>query len=106
MSYLEFGSGASYLQKLRKQRERDVLRRLPNTSVESLCEEEPPMDPRTNALYREYLRSNAQDLIIKNCNLYQALLESSKYKFYNTIPSEMEAREKYRHGFLEGKILR
>ncbi len=103
---LEFGSGTSYLQKLRKQRERDVSHRLPNISVERLCEEEPPIDPRTNALHGEYLRSNAQDLIMKNCNLYQALQESLKYSFYNTIPSEMEAREKYRHGWLEGKILR
>ncbi|ESZ97795.1 putative Coenzyme Q (ubiquinone) biosynthesis protein Coq4 [Sclerotinia borealis F-4128] len=102
----QFGSGTRYLEMLKGQREREISRRIPNLSIQSLCEELPPIDPRTNALYGRHLRSNSQDLIMRNCNLPNSLQETAKFEFYFNRPTEIEEVERYHMDFLKGKIYR
>ncbi|TAQ86484.1 hypothetical protein B7494_g5196 [Chlorociboria aeruginascens] len=107
----QFGSRTLYLQKFRAQRARDISCRLPNMSIESLCEEQSSIDSRTNALYGEHLRSNAQEILMSKTititgSLDNAYEELSKFGYFTTVPSEMEKIEKYQHDFFCGKIYR
>jgi hypothetical protein len=108
----QFGKGKTlYLHKLRAQRARDISCRLPHTSIESLCEEQSPIDQRTNALHGEYLRSNAQEILMnKNMttigSLSNAYQESSKFRSFNNVLSEMEEREEFQHEYFRGKLRR
>lgn len=69
-------------------------------SIESLCEEQPPIDPRTNALRGEHLRSNAQEILINKTmtitgSLDDAYQELLKFTCFANVLSEMEEREEY-----------
>jgi hypothetical protein len=80
-------------------------------SIESLCEEQPPIDPRTNALHGEHLRSNAQEILMNKTmtitgSLDNAYQESSKFRSFATVLSEMEEREEYQHEYFRGKLHR
>lgn len=58
-NHLSFESETLYLWMFARQRRRDLLRRISNTSIESVYEKLFSIDSRTNALYDEHLRSNA-----------------------------------------------
>ncbi|CZS92396.1 uncharacterized protein RAG0_02836 [Rhynchosporium agropyri] len=90
------------------QRVRDISVRLPNISIESLCEEQPSIDPRTNALHGEYLRSFAQEIIMnKNMtrigSLDDAYQQSSEFRPFGIVLSEMEDREEYQLTYIREK---
>jgi len=90
-----------------RQRRRDISRRIPNTLVESVYEELIPIDPRTNALYGEHLRSNAQDRIMEGSgDLDGALEELKKFEYFYAVPTTIEKHEKDHHLFVKGKINR
>ncbi len=90
-----------------RQRRRDLARRLPNTSVESVYKELFPIGPRINALYGEHLRSKAQDRIIEGSgDLDGALEELRKFEYFHAVPTTIEEREKDQCIFIEGKIYR
>ena len=106
-NYSQFDGSTLYLFMLARQRRRDVVRRIPNPTIDSICEEILPTDPRTNALYGEYLRSNAQDRIMEGSgDLKGALSELRKFRYFYATPTAMERVEKEHHFFLEGKICR
>ena len=105
--YRPLESRTLYLRMLARQRKRDVLRRMPDTLVDSVYEALSPTDPRTNALYGEHLRSNAQDRIMEGSGeLDGALQELRKFAFFHAAPTTMEKNEKDHHLFIEGKICR
>lgn len=94
-----------YLRIFARQRRRDLSRRILNLSVESAYEELLPIDPRTNALYGEHLRSNTQDRIIEGSgNLDGALEELRKFKIFYTFRTIIEEQEKDYYLFIKGKI--
>ena len=102
-----FEPGTLYLRMFAKQRSRDLSRRIPNSPVESIDEELLPIDPRTNALYGEHLRSNAQDRIMDGSgDLDGALEELRRFEFFHDVPTTMEDQEKDHHLFIEGKTYR
>ncbi len=90
-----------------RQRRRDLSRRIPNSSVESAYKELCPIDPRTNALYGEHFRSNAQDRIMEGSgDLDGALEELRKFEYFRAVRTTIEEQEKDHHLFIEGKIYR
>ncbi|KAL9120182.1 MAG: hypothetical protein Q9187_003261 [Circinaria calcarea] len=103
----QLGNGTLYLRMFARQRRRDILRRIPNMPVESIYEELFPIDPRTNALYGEHVRSNAQDRIMEGSgDLDGALEELRKFEYFHAVPTTIEEQEKDHHLFIEGKIYR
>lgn len=105
--YLQLDSRTLYLRMFARQRRRYVLRRIPNTPMDGVYEELFPIDPRTNALYGEHLRSNAQDRIMEGSgDLEGALEELRKFKYFYAAPTTIEKHEKDHHLFIEGKIFR
>lgn len=103
----QFGNETLYLRMFARQRGRDISRRFPSAALESAYEELVPSDPRTNALYGEHLRSNAQDRIMEGSgDLDGALEELKKFEYFQVFPSTIEKQEKDHHLFIEGKIYR
>ena len=102
-----FESQTLYLRMFARQRRRDLERRIPNTPVDSVYEELFPIDPRSNALHGEYLRSNAQDRIMEGSgDLDGALEELRKFRYFDAVPTTIEKLEKDHHLFTEGKVHR
>ncbi|KAI4260729.1 MAG: hypothetical protein LQ352_000121 [Teloschistes flavicans] len=96
-----------YLRMFVRQRRRDLSRRIPNSSVDNAYKELFPIDPRTNALYGEYLRLNAQDRIMEGFgDLDGALKELRKFEYFDAVRTTIEEQEKDHHLFIEGKIHR
>ena len=102
-----FDSETLYLPMFVRQRRRDLSRRIPNSSVGNAYEGPFPIDPRTNALYGEHIRSNAQDRIMEGSgDLDGALEELRKFEYFDAVRTTMEEQEKDHHLFIEGKIHR
>ena len=99
-----FDRGTLYLRMFARQRSRDLSRRIPDSPVESVDKELFPIDPRTNAIYGEHLRSNAQDRIMEGSgDLDGALEELRQFEFFHIVPTTMEDQEKDHHLFVEGE---
>lgn len=105
LNHPPFNRGTLYLRMFIRQRKRDLSRRIPNLSVNSVNNELFPIDPKTNALYSEHLRLNAQDRIVEGSgNLDSALEELKKFEYFHTVPTMIEEQEKDYHLFITGKI--
>jgi len=90
-----------------RQRRRDLSRKIPNLSVESAYKKLLSIDPRSNALYGEHLRSNTQDRIMEGSgDLDGALEELRKFEIFRFFRTTIEKQEKNHHLFIEGKIHR
>lgn len=96
---------AYYLRMLAEQRRRDVSRRFRNISIDSPHEPQLPIDPRTNALYGELLRSKAQERIMQHDH-DGALDALNSFSFFHTHPTSIEMEESKQHLLIKGKICR
>jgi len=102
-----FESATLYLRMFARQRRRDLSRSIPKPSLDGVYDELFPIDPRTNALYGEHLRSNAQDRAMEGSgDLDGALEELRKFEYYYVVPTTIEKLEKDHHLFIEGKVYR
>ena len=69
-----------------RQRRKNLSRRISNSSIKSAYEKLLSIDFRTNALYDEYLRLNAQNWIMKDSDdLNDALEKLRKFEIFRAF---------------------
>lgn len=99
-----------YLEMCARQRKREISSRLASNDHVFVFDEDSPITPRDSAVYGEYLRSEAQTLImLDESDLDGALELTSKFKTSCIARGSFSLMERYelrRYHLLEGKIMR